>query len=101
DPNAHSWQSLLSRLLTVPLALLFGRPGSAVRILRLVAAKVARVVARRLRHLPAIQTILMLAYKHLRVYAMVCWTGAFLLYQANSAVMWSNLTAQWSRGIRM
>ncbi|KAJ1954493.1 hypothetical protein EC988_002404 [Linderina pennispora] len=101
DPNGSTWQSFLSRVLAVPLALLFGRPGSAVKIMRLVASRVARVVARRVRGLPGLQTILMLAYKHLRVYAMVCWTGAFLLYQANAAMIWSNLTAQWSRGIRM
>ncbi|KAJ2340079.1 hypothetical protein GGF43_006494, partial [Coemansia sp. RSA 2618] len=89
----------LLRLLALPMALLFGRPRDALRVLSSLLARAVRIVVRRLRRLPAFQTLLLLAYKHTRIYAMVFWTGALLVWQANAAVIWANLSSSWQRGI--
>ncbi|KAJ2455778.1 metalloprotease [Coemansia sp. RSA 2336] len=97
--NRNEKQSSLAQILVLPLALLFGRPRDVLRMLRALLSKAIRVVARRLRHLPKFQTLLLLAYKHFRIYAMIFWTGALLAWQANAAIIWSNLRLPWQRGL--
>ncbi|KAJ2715949.1 hypothetical protein H4R19_000919 [Coemansia spiralis] len=92
---------LALQLLALPLGLVFGRRRDAVVAgLQALAARVARVAVRRA-HLrrSGVHMLLLLAYKHLRVYAMVLWTGALLVWQANAALIWASLSKQWQRGI--
>ncbi|KAJ2001064.1 hypothetical protein H4R26_004324 [Coemansia thaxteri] len=74
------------------LVRLLARHGGALAMLRRLAAAAARRV-------PSARVLLLLGYKHLRFYAVVLWTGALLAWHANAALIWSNLTAQWRRGI--
>ncbi|KAJ2673922.1 hypothetical protein IWW42_002052 [Coemansia sp. RSA 1085] len=97
--NRSEKQSSLVQMLMLPLALLFGRPRDMLRMLRTLLSKAIRIVVRRLRQLPKFQTLLLLAYKHFRIYAMVFWTGALLAWQANAAIIWSNLSLHWQRGL--
>ncbi|KAJ2793225.1 hypothetical protein H4R20_006606 [Coemansia guatemalensis] len=90
---------LALQLLALPMGLVFGRPREALKLFRSLVAKTVCTALRRLRRLPGFQMLLLLAYRHLRIYAMVFWTGALLLWQANAAIIWSNLSAQWQRGI--
>lgn len=85
-------QNLIIQLLALPMTLLVGRKDS----LRRFVSRFMRLVAHRLGRLPTLQTLMLLAYKHLRIYAMVLWTGAWLAWQAQGAVIWSNLSTQFS-----
>ncbi|KAJ2782893.1 hypothetical protein GGI15_002770 [Coemansia interrupta] len=88
------------QLLALPMSLLFGRSGSGLlAVVRHLVTRTIHTAMRRLRALPAASTLLLLAYKHLRIYAMIFWTGALLIWKANAALIWSNLTTQWRRGV--
>ncbi|KAJ2719459.1 hypothetical protein GGI07_005193 [Coemansia sp. Benny D115] len=88
------------QLLALPLGVMFGRSGNSVlAAIRHLLVRTMRLAVRRLRAVPAMSTLMLLAYKHLRIYAMLFWTGALLIWQANAAIIWSNLMAQWRRGI--
>ncbi|KAJ2392653.1 hypothetical protein GGI05_002618, partial [Coemansia sp. RSA 2603] len=88
------------QLLALPMSLLFGRSGSGLlSAIRHLVTRTIHIAMRRLRALPAVSTILLLAYKHLRIYAMIFWTGALLIWKANAALIWSNLMTQWRRGV--
>ncbi|KAJ2852129.1 hypothetical protein IWW36_000509 [Coemansia brasiliensis] len=97
--RSESKQSSLAQILMLPLVLLFGRPREVLRMLQALLSKAIRIVVRRLRRLPKLQTLLLLAYKHFRIYAMIFWTGALLAWQANAAIIWSNLSLHWQRGL--
>ncbi|KAJ2128646.1 hypothetical protein IW136_006047, partial [Coemansia sp. RSA 678] len=84
------------QMLALPVALLFGRPNDAIRMLW---AQLLRAVRRIVRRLPSLNMLLLLAYKRFRIHAMILWAGALLAWQANAAVIWSNLRLSWQRGI--
>ncbi|KAJ1966141.1 hypothetical protein GGI12_000290 [Dipsacomyces acuminosporus] len=88
-----AFKGFIRQLLALPLSILFGKRGSAVKIIKSLTNKVIRTVLRRMRTLPTMRTLLMLAFRHLRLFAMVFWTSALLIWQANSAVVWLNLTS--------
>ncbi|KAJ2437565.1 hypothetical protein IWW46_005280 [Coemansia sp. RSA 2440] len=84
------------QMLALPVALLFGRPNDAIRMLW---AQLLRAVRRIVRRLPSLNMLLLLAYKRFRIHAMILWAGALLAWQANAALIWSNLRLSWQRGI--
>ncbi|KAJ2082198.1 hypothetical protein H4R24_001768 [Coemansia sp. RSA 988] len=92
-------RNLALQLLALPVGLVFGRPRETLKLLKMLVAKSVNIALRRLRRLPGFQMLLLLAYRHLRIYAMIFWTAALLFWQANAAIIWSNLSAQWQRGI--
>ncbi|KAJ2706197.1 hypothetical protein FB645_001833 [Coemansia sp. IMI 203386] len=88
------------QMLALPMGLLFGRSGKGLAAtFRHLVSRTIRTVIRRLRTMPAMSTVLLLAYKHLRIYFMLFWTSALLIWQANAAMVWSNLMSQWKRGL--
>ncbi|KAJ2548056.1 hypothetical protein EV175_004976 [Coemansia sp. RSA 1933] len=88
---------LMVQLAALPMSLMVGRKSrSSVALLIM---RIVRRTIHALRAMPAMRSLLLLAYKHLRIYAMVAWTAALLVWHANAAMIWSNLTTQWSRGI--
>ncbi|KAJ2558293.1 hypothetical protein GGH95_005044, partial [Coemansia sp. RSA 1836] len=96
------FRRLALHLLALPLSQLVGggrRGGNMLGVLRQLVTRMVRLVVRRLRQLPSMQLLLLLAYKHLRIYAMVFWTGAWIAWQANAAIIRSSLTTQLMRGI--
>ncbi|KAJ2336140.1 hypothetical protein GGI00_000999 [Coemansia sp. RSA 2681] len=96
------FRRLALHLLALPLSQLVGggrRGGNMLGVLRQLVTRMVRLVVRRLRQLPSIPLLLLLAYKHLRIYAMVFWTGAWIAWQANAAIIRSSLTTQLMRGI--
>ncbi|KAI9505943.1 hypothetical protein GGI25_001439 [Coemansia spiralis] len=96
---ANMLQVLLPQLLALPLSVLLGKSGSkSLGSLRVLFRLVRRAIWR-LRRMPTVHSLLLLAYKNFRIYAMVLWTGALLVWQANAAMIWSNLMAQWKRGV--
>ncbi|KAJ2062016.1 hypothetical protein GGI17_002687 [Coemansia sp. S146] len=100
ETPGNMFRRLALHLLALPLSqLVGGRHGSMLGILRQLMTKTARLVVRRLGQLPSMQLLMLLAYKHLRIYAMVFWTGALIAWQANAAIIKSSLTTQLRRGI--
>ncbi|KAJ1899191.1 hypothetical protein LPJ66_002272 [Kickxella alabastrina] len=102
DKSSHV--SLLCKLglqlLALPMSILFGRSSNSIlATVRHLVLRTVKLIVRRLKMLPAASTLMLLAYKHLRVYTIVFWTGALLLWQANAAIIWSNLMLQWRRGL--
>ncbi|KAJ2025090.1 hypothetical protein GGI06_000724 [Coemansia sp. S85] len=89
---------LALHLLALPLSQLVGGRNK-LGVVRQLVAKTLRLVARRLGQLPSMQLLMLLAYKHLRVYVMLFWTGAWIAWQANAAIIKSSLTTQLRRGI--
>ncbi|KAJ1663995.1 hypothetical protein IW140_004442 [Coemansia sp. RSA 1813] len=89
---------LLLQLAALPVSLLLGKTSRSSSLSALLVRIVRRTI-RTLRAMPAMHSLLLLAYKHFRIYAMIIWTAAMLVWQANAAMIWSNLTAQWKRGI--
>ncbi|KAJ2414763.1 hypothetical protein GGI10_002162 [Coemansia sp. RSA 2530] len=89
---------LALHLLALPLSQLVGGRNK-LGVVRQLVAKTLRLVARRLGQLPSMQLLILLAYKHLRVYVMLFWTGAWIAWQANAAIIKSSLTTQLRRGI--
>ncbi|KAJ2156812.1 hypothetical protein GGF46_004933 [Coemansia sp. RSA 552] len=83
---------LALQLLALPMGLLVGRPRDSIRVLRALAGRLVRVVVSRIRHFPKLQSLVLLAY---------LWAGGLLAWQANTAMIWSNLTTQWRRGISL
>ncbi|KAJ2564748.1 hypothetical protein GGH12_001822 [Coemansia sp. RSA 1822] len=86
------------QILALPVALLFGRPNDAIRMLW---AQLVRAVRKIVRRLPSLHMLLLLAYKRFRIHAMILWAGALLAWQANAALIWSNLSLSWQRGISL
>ncbi|KAJ2744775.1 hypothetical protein GGI20_002703 [Coemansia sp. BCRC 34301] len=101
DTPGNLFRRLALHLLALPLSqLVGGRHGSnMLGVWRQLVTKTVRIVVRKLRNLPSMQLLLWLAYKHLRIYAMVFWTGAWIAWQANAAVIKSSLATQLMRGI--
>ncbi|KAJ2429690.1 hypothetical protein GGF41_001121 [Coemansia sp. RSA 2531] len=100
ETPGNMFRRLALHLLALPLSqLVGGRHGSMLGMLRQLTSKTVRLVVRRLGQLPSMQLLMLLAYKHLRIYAMVFWTGALIAWQANAAIIKSSLTTQLRRGI--
>ncbi|KAJ2777498.1 hypothetical protein H4R18_005124 [Coemansia javaensis] len=77
----------------VALRLLLGRRRhAALAALRAVAARALRRAARA-------GPLLLLAFRHLRLHALVLWAAALLAWNASGAVIWHGLAAQLRRGI--
>ncbi|KAJ1794130.1 hypothetical protein LPJ59_004598 [Coemansia sp. RSA 2399] len=92
---------LVVQLAALPVSLLLGKKSRSLSSASL-SVLVVRIVRRSigaLRAMPAMHSLLLLAYKHFRIYAIIAWTAALLVWQANAAMIWSNLTLQWKRGI--
>ncbi|KAJ2488538.1 hypothetical protein IWW37_004731 [Coemansia sp. RSA 2050] len=98
ETPGNVFRRLALHLLALPLSQLVGGRHK-LGVVRQLVAKTLRLVVRRLGQLPSMQLLLMLAYKHLRVYVMLFWTGAWIAWQANAAIIKSSLTAQLRRGI--
>ncbi|KAJ1726340.1 hypothetical protein LPJ61_005253 [Coemansia biformis] len=92
-------KGLALQLLALPVGLVFGRRRGSIAGLWALAARTVRSAARRLRRHPGLRMALLLAYRHLRVYAVVLWTGALLAWQANAATIWASLSRHLQRGI--
>ncbi|KAJ2671488.1 hypothetical protein GGH99_006170, partial [Coemansia sp. RSA 1285] len=76
---------LALQLVALPVSLLLGKSRASS-----VPAMILRVVGRAIRALramPTMHSLLLLAYKHFRVYAMIIWTGALLVWKANAAMI--------------
>ncbi|KAI7824503.1 hypothetical protein BX661DRAFT_185442 [Kickxella alabastrina] len=91
DKSSHV--SLLCKLglqlLALPMSILFGRSSNSIlATVRHLVLRTVKLIVRRLKMLPAASTLMLLAYKHLRVYTI-----------ANAAIIWSNLMLQWRRGL--
>ncbi|KAJ2394839.1 hypothetical protein GGI23_004535 [Coemansia sp. RSA 2559] len=92
---------LAVQVAALPVSLLLGKKSRSLSSASL-SVLVVRIIRRTigaLRAMPAMHSLLLLAYKHFRIYAVIAWTAALVVWQANAAMIWSNLTLQWRRGI--
>ncbi|KAJ2830908.1 hypothetical protein FBU31_002400 [Coemansia sp. 'formosensis'] len=99
ETPGNMFRRLALHLLALPLSQLVGGRHGVLGVVRQLVTRTVRLVVRRLGQLPSTRLLLLLAYKHLRIYAMVFWTGALIAWQANAAIIKSSLTTQLRRGI--